>query len=40
VPTGMKNGVSTTPCGVVNFPRRAPVGSVLTTANEKFTPSV
>src|SRR5947209_2128982 len=33
----MKNGVSTVPCGVVSFPRRAPVASVAATSNEKFT---
>src|SRR6476660_5319774 len=35
VPTGMKNGVSTEPCGVVRRPRRAPVGSVFAISNEK-----
>ena len=37
VPTGMKKGVSTVPCGVVRRPRRAPDGSVFATSNEKFT---
>src|ERR1700730_2842154 len=40
VPTGIKNGVSTVPCGVVSRPRRAPVGSVFATAKEKSTASV
>src|SRR5882724_6484690 len=34
VPTDMNTGVSTTPCAVVNFPRRAFVdGSVLSSSN-------
>src|SRR5579859_1633776 len=33
----MKNGVCTAPCGVFNTPRRAPVGSVFVTSNEKLT---
>ena len=34
VPTDMKTGVSTTPCGVVNRPRRAlEVASVLSSSN-------
>src|SRR5271156_904376 len=34
VPTGMKTGVSTTPCAVVNFPKRAFVcESVLRSSN-------
>src|SRR5216684_796120 len=37
VPTGMKNGVSTVPWGVVRRPRRAPDGSVFATSNEKLT---
>src|SRR5579859_1507660 len=37
VPTGMKNGVCTVPWGVVSTPRRAPVGSVFVTSNEKLT---
>src|SRR5882757_17491 len=37
VPTGMKNGVSTAPCGVVRRPRRAPLGSVFATSKEKLT---
>src|SRR5271168_3524978 len=37
VPTGIKNGVCTTPCGVFKTPRRAPVGSVFVTSNEKLT---
>src|SRR6266480_654787 len=37
VPTGRKNGVCTTPCGVVRRPRRAPVGSLFRTSKEKLT---
>jgi hypothetical protein len=40
VPTGIKNGVSTVPCGVVSLPRRPPAGSVLLFSNEKSTPAV
>jgi hypothetical protein len=29
--------VSNAPCGVENFPRRAPVGSVWVTSNAKLT---
>src|SRR6266550_711257 len=36
VPTGMKKGVSTVPCGVVRRPRRASDGSVFAISNEKF----
>ena len=35
VPTGMKAGVSITPCGVVSRPSRAPLGSVASTSNLK-----
>jgi hypothetical protein len=39
VPTGINAGVSITPCGVHNFPRRADVVvSVFSIANEKLTP--
>src|SRR5687768_14954103 len=35
VPTGMKNGVRTTPCGVVSVPARAPVwGQTASTRKE------
>lgn len=40
VPTGMKEGVWMAPCGVFKTPRRAPVGSVLLTLNERLTASV
>src|SRR5271156_1551868 len=40
VPTGIKNGVCTAPCGVLKTPRRAPVGSVFVTSNERLTSSV
>ena len=40
MPTGMNTGVSTMPCGVINFPCRAPVGSVFATSNEKVTQKV
>jgi len=39
VPTGRNAGVSTTPCGVHNFPRRADVvASLFSISNEKLTP--
>src|SRR5215472_7244264 len=37
VPTGRKNGVSTTPCGVVRRPERPPEGSVFSTSMEEGT---
>jgi hypothetical protein len=37
VPTGMKKGVCTAPCGVFKTPRRAPVGSLFATSKEKLT---
>jgi hypothetical protein len=37
VPTGIKNGVCTAPCGVCKTPRRAPVGSFFVTSKEKLT---
>src|SRR5260370_3403745 len=37
VPAGMKNGVWTVPCGVVRRQRRAPVGSLFDTTNDKLT---
>jgi hypothetical protein len=37
VPTGMNTGVSTTPCGVLKQPRRAPLASVCRTSKEKST---
>src|SRR5260370_38186240 len=40
VPTGMKNGVSTVPCGVVRRPRRAPGGALFVKANDKLTKRV
>src|SRR3984957_18267875 len=40
VPTGMNAGASICPCGVVRSPRRAPVGSVFITSNEKSTYAV
>src|SRR2546422_597657 len=39
VPTGMKTGVSITPCGVVRRPRRAPLGSVFRTSKRKLIPN-
>src|SRR5437868_15253954 len=40
VPTGRKNGVCTTPCGVVRRPQRGPVESVFRASKEKGTRSV